>query len=164
MPTLQLYNSSLVLVENFAGFFSIIWKRRAEEGLPYHYIQETEFLKGCCSACTTPVPPINSLLTLSPARLILQASLHPNTHFLLSWLFCSTTIITMSWCLKIKELVSFNIVSEAIYAYIFSGQKSIKNAKNGPFWRVFRKPEACGQAVLPDSSVCGKCQNSNATF
>ena len=28
------------------------------------------------------------------ARLILQASLHPNTHFLLSWLFCRTTIIT----------------------------------------------------------------------
>ena len=22
--------------------------------------------------------------------------------------------------------------------------------KNGPFWRVFRKPEACGQTVLPD--------------
>ena len=59
----------------------------------------------------------------------------------------------MSWCLKIKELVSFNIASEAIYAYIFSGQKLIKNAKNRPFWRVFRKPEACGQTVLPDRSV-----------
>ena len=23
------------------------------------------------------------------------------------------------------------------YVYIFSGQKYIKNAKNGPFWRVF---------------------------
>ena len=132
MPTLQLYSSSLVLVENFAGFFSIIWKRRAEEGLPYHYIQETEFLKGCCcSACTTPVPPINSLLTLPPARLILQASLHPNTHFLLSWLFCSTTIITMSQCLKITEKVSFNIAWEESYVYIFSGQ-------NSPFWRVFK--------------------------
>ena len=56
-------------------------------------------------------------------------------------------------CLKITEKVSFNIASEASYVYIFSGQKSIKNTKNGPFWRVFRKPEACGQTVLPDRSV-----------
>ena len=76
----------------------------------------------------------------------------------------------MSWCLKIKELVSFNIVSEAIYAYIFSGQKLIKNAKNRPFWRVFRKPEACAQTVFPDMSVLigqklvENMTNSNATF
>ena len=25
--------------------------------------------------------------------------------------------------------------------------------KNGPFWRVFVKPKACGQTVLPDRSV-----------
>ena len=40
-------------------------------------------------------------------------------------------------CLKITEKVSFNIASEASYVYILSGQKLIKNAKNGPFWRVF---------------------------
>ena len=40
-------------------------------------------------------------------------------------------------CLKITEKVSFNIASEASYTYILSGQKLIKNAKNGPFWRVF---------------------------
>ena len=40
-------------------------------------------------------------------------------------------------CLKITEKVSFNIVSAVNYAYILSGQKLIKNAKNGPFWRVF---------------------------
>ena len=40
-------------------------------------------------------------------------------------------------CLKITEKVSFNITSEASYVYILSGQKFIKNAKNGPFWRVF---------------------------
>ena len=74
-------------------------------------------------------------------------------------------------CLKITEKVSFNFhASEASYVYILSGQKFIKNAKNGPFWRVFDKPEACGQTVLPDRSVFnrtkigGKCQNSNATF
>ena len=39
--------------------------------------------------------------------------------------------------LKIAEKVSFNIASEASYVYILSGQKIIKNAKNGPFWRVF---------------------------
>ena len=40
-------------------------------------------------------------------------------------------------CLKITEKVSLNIASEASYVYILSGQKLIKNAKNGPFWRVF---------------------------
>ena len=40
-------------------------------------------------------------------------------------------------CLKIREKVSFNIASEASYVYILNGQKLIKNAKNGPFWRVF---------------------------
>ena len=40
-------------------------------------------------------------------------------------------------CLKITEKVSFNIASEASYVYILSGQKLIKNAKIGPFWRVF---------------------------
>ena len=29
------------------------------------------------------------------------------------------------------------IQSEASYVYILSGQKLIKNAENGPFWRVF---------------------------
>ena len=42
-------------------------------------------------------------------------------------------------CLKITEKVSFNNASEAIYVCILSGQKLIKNAKNGPFWRVFEK-------------------------
>ena len=37
-------------------------------------------------------------------------------------------------CLKIRENVSFNIVSEASYIYILSGHKLIKN---GQFWRVF---------------------------
>ena len=40
-------------------------------------------------------------------------------------------------CLKITEKVSFNIASEASYVYISNGQKFIKNAKNGPIWRVF---------------------------
>ena len=44
---------------------------------------------------------------------------------------------TIFWCLKITEKVSFNISSEASYVYILSGQKLIKQAKNGPFWRVF---------------------------
>ena len=46
-------------------------------------------------------------------------------------------ITTRAQCLKITEKVSFNIASEASYVYILSGQKLIKNAKNGPFWRVF---------------------------
>ena len=43
-----------------------------------------------------------------------------------------------SRCLKITEKVSFNIASEASYVDIFSGQKLIKNAKNGPFGRVLK--------------------------
>ena len=39
-----------------------------------------------------------------------------------------------SRCLKITEKVSFNISS---YVYILSGQKLIKYANNGSFWRVF---------------------------
>ena len=35
---------------------------------------------------------------------------------------------------------------ERSYIYILS-------AKNGPFWRFFWKPEACGQTVLPDKSI-----------
>ena len=34
-------------------------------------------------------------------------------------------------CLKIIEKVAFNIASKASYVYILSGQKFIKNAKNG---------------------------------
>ena len=56
-------------------------------------------------------------------------------------------------CLKITEKVSFNIASEASYVYILSGQKLIKNAKNGPFLASFWKPEACGKTVLPDRLV-----------
>ena len=47
------------------------------------------------------------------------------------------TFSSLARCLKITEKVSFNIASEASNVYILSGQKFIKNAKNGPFWRVF---------------------------
>ena len=45
-------------------------------------------------------------------------------------------IAKMSTALKITEKVSFNIVSEASYVYIWV-EKLITSAKNGPFWRVF---------------------------
>ena len=38
---------------------------------------------------------------------------------------------------KNHKKVSFNSASEASYVYILSGQMFIKNAKNGPFGRVF---------------------------
>ena len=50
-----------------------------------------------------------------------------------------------SRCLKITEKVAFNIASEASYVYIFSGQKLIKNAKNGQFWRVFENLTKIGE-------------------
>ena len=39
------------------------------------------------------------------------------------WIFTNSTVCS-------------NIASEASYIYILSGQKFIKNAKNGQFWRV----------------------------
>ena len=39
--------------------------------------------------------------------------------------------------LKITEKVSSNIASKASYVYILSGQKLIKNAKNGQFGDFF---------------------------
>ena len=77
------------------------------------------------------------------------------------------TTMIQSYCMhgvwKSQKKISFNIASEASYLYILSGQKLIKN---DPFLRVFKKPEACGQTVLPDRSVLrgqkngGKCKNS----
>ena len=49
----------------------------------------------------------------------------------------SNYLLYYAQCLKITEKVAFNIASEASYGYILSGQKFIKNAKNGQFWRVF---------------------------
>ena len=51
-------------------------------------------------------------------------------------------------------------------------KSSLKNSKNGPTWRVFENPKACGQTELPDMSVLKgqklvempKLKNSNATF
>ena len=60
--------------------------------------------------------------------------------------------------MKITQKVSFIV-------YNLSGQKFLKNAKNGPFWRIFEQPEAYCQVVLPDRSILigpkigGKCQN-----
>ena len=42
-------------------------------------------------------------------------------------------IIPLETSLQITEKVSVNIASEASYVYILSGQKLIKNAKNGAF-------------------------------
>ena len=35
---------------------------------------------------------------------------------------------------------------------VLKGQKLVENAKHATY-RVFRKPQACGQTVLPDMSV-----------
>ena len=45
--------------------------------------------------------------------------------------------VNIARCLKITDKVSLNNASEASYVYIVGGQKLIKNAKNGQFWRVF---------------------------
>ena len=43
-----------------------------------------------------------------------------------------------SQCLKIMGKVSYNIASVESYVHILSGQKFIKNAKNGPSWRKIK--------------------------
>merc|ERR1711860_289312 len=88
-------------------------------------------------------------------RVILNALVNASSS---DYINASTVVIILIYffyvrCLKLTEKVSFNIASEASYVHILSGQKLIKNAKNGQFWRVVRKPEACGQIVLPDRSV-----------
>mgnify|MGYP006975840194 CR=1 FL=1 len=51
--------------------------------------------------------------------------------------------VKIAQILKIKsikcltEKISINIVSEASYVYILSGQKLIKNVKDDQFWQVF---------------------------
>ena len=63
-------------------------------------------------------------------------------------LFLSLEKKTSSQCLKITEIVAFNIASEASYVYITSGQKLIKNAKNGQFWRIFECDIFCNFQTL----------------
>ena len=65
----------------------------------------------------------------------------------------------LTQCLKITEKVAFNIASEASYFYILSGQKFIKNAKNGQFWRFFEKMKLAikGQFSLDKSGKCKHC-------
>ena len=58
----------------------------------------------------------------------------------------------MTRCLKITEKSLIQHLRTK-YVYILSRQKFIKNVINGPFWRVFRKGEACGQTVLQDRSI-----------
>ena len=75
--------------------------------------------------------------TISYIELLQQSA--PFSLFTTSFMVCATLTFNfnISRCLKITEKVSFNIASEASYVYILSGHKLIKNAKNGPFWRVF---------------------------
>ena len=74
--------------------------------------------------------------------------------------------------MKTDQKVAFNIASEASYVYILSGQKFIKNAKNGQFWRVFKNLKLADKKELPDISVLidknnvkwRKLKHSNATY
>ena len=61
--------------------------------------------------------------------------------------------IHVAWCLKITEKVSFNIVSEASYVYILSGQKLIEKRQKMVILASFGKTKICCQTVLPDRSL-----------
>ena len=71
---------------------------------------------------------------------------------------------------KSHKKVAFNIASEACYVYILSGQKLIKNAKNGQLWRIFETWNLRSNIVtrqvyfnrIKNGGICPK--KSNATF
>ena len=75
-------------------------------------------------------------------------------------------------CLKITEKVSLIIASEASYVYTLSGQRLIKNAKNGRFWRLFETWSSQSQSVtihvsFKSTKNCWKKPkfiNSNETY
>ena len=52
--------------------------------------------------------------------------------------FTNHHVTAPAQCLKISKKVAFNIASEANYVYILSGQKLIKNAKNGRFGKFLK--------------------------
>ena len=71
-----------------------------------------------------------------------------------------------------RKKFSFNIASEASYVYILSGQKLIKNVKNGQFWRVFENLKLAVKQCYQTGHFkkdknwwkMPKVKNSNATF
>ena len=60
----------------------------------------------------------------------------------------------------LKEFENHKKASEASYVYILSGQKFIKNAKNGQFWRVFEnlkfEVKQCYQQKLVENAKIEK--------
>ena len=65
-------------------------------------------------------------------------------------------------CLKITEKsLIFNIVSEANYVYILSGQKLTKNAQFGEFLKTWslRSNSVTRQVSFNRTKIGGKCQN-----
>ena len=82
----------------------------------------------------------------------------------LSRILKSKIKLNLARCFKITEKVSFDIASEASYVYILSGQKLIKNAKNGSFWRVFKTWSLWSNSVTRQVSfirtkIGEKCQH-----
>ena len=69
-------------------------------------------------------------------------------------------ILPLARCLKITEKVSFYIVSQVSYVYILSGQKLIKNAKNGQREGRNQKKEE-KQVLLPGQRRQERNQNTN---
>ena len=66
--------------------------------------------------------------------------------------------------IRTVEIVSFNMASEASYIYFLSGQKLIKNAKNGQFWRSNSVTRQVNLNWTKSIEKMPKFKNSNATF
>ena len=91
--------------------------------------------------------PSSFLLILTMSQLLFKPRRF-SIKFFPEFFFSSREKLTLSslfvvFCYSITVVenhkkVSFNIASEASFVYNLSGQKFIKNAKNGPFWRVFK--------------------------
>ena len=132
-----------------------IWKSPlspAAESLRWRYchrpVSVINLIEGLCATWHLLVPPQFSVTQLHNVFLDLKKGSNQST----------------ARCLKITEVVSFKIASEASYIYILIGQKWIKKAKNGPFWRVFENlklavKQCYRQVNFNRRKIGGKCQS-----
>ena len=76
-------------------------------------------------------------------------------------------LLLRPYCHLNVSFIFENHTKSLIYSLQFECTKvPFKNAKNGPFWRIFEQPEAYCQVVLPDKNwrKMLKLELSNETF
>ena len=73
---------------------------------------------------------------------------------LVALLQANAILLLRPYCPLNVSFIFENHTKSLIYSLQFEWTKvPFKNAKNGPFWRIFEQPEAYCQVVLPDRSI-----------